>query len=100
MNLQQQKEFIKLYNRYNNIDQETIRNNLRQVIDSSGYGRRAAEIAKAIGVTTHTIYQIRKRSTNYKPEFITTLAICDFLGIGITDILTDHQEQHNNRITV
>lgn len=98
MNLQQQKEFIQLYNKYNNIDQETIRNNLRQVIDSSGYGRRAAEIAKAIGVTTHTIYQIRKRSTNYKPEFITALAICDFLGISITDILTDHQS-HNSKIT-
>jgi DNA-binding XRE family transcriptional regulator len=98
MNLQQQKEFIKLHNRYNSIDQETIRNNLRQAMDSSGYGRRAAEIAKAIGVTTHTIYQIRKRSTNYKPEFITTLAICDFLGIGITGILTDRQS-HNRAIT-
>jgi DNA-binding XRE family transcriptional regulator len=98
MNLQQQKEFIQLYNRYNSIDQEVIRNSLRQVIDSSGYSRRAAEVAEAIGVTTHTIYQIRKRSTNYKPEFITTLAICDFLGIGITDILTDHQS-HNRAIT-
>ena len=98
MNLQQQKEFIKLYNRYNSIDQETIRNNLRQAMDSSGYSRRAAEVAEAIGVTTHTIYQIRKRSTNYKPEFITALAICDFLGISITDILTDHQS-HNRDIT-
>ena len=98
MNLQQQKEFIKLYNRYNSIDQETIRNNLRQVIDSSGYSRRAAEVAEAIGVTTHTIYQIRKRNADYKPEFITALTICDFLGIGITDILTDHQS-HNRAIT-
>ena len=98
MNLQQQKKFIQLYNKYNSIDQEVIRNNLRQVIDSSGYGRRAAKVAEAIGVTTHTIYQIRKRSTNYKPEFITALAICDFLGISITDILTDHQS-HNSKIT-
>jgi len=98
MNLQQQKEFIKLYNRYNSIDQETIRNNLRQVIDSSGYGRKSTEVAEAIGVTTHTIYQIRKRSADYKPEFITALAICDFLGISITDILTDHQS-HNRAIT-
>ena len=98
MNLQQQKEFIKLYNRYNSIDQETIRNNLRQAIDISGYGRRSAEVAKGTGVTTHTIYQIRKRNTNYKPEFITALAICSFLGISITDILTDHQ-QHDRAIT-
>ena len=98
MNLQQQKEFIQLHNRYTAIDQETIRNNLRQAMDSSGYSRRAAEIAKAIGVTTHTIYQIRKRSTDYKPEFITALAICSFLDISITDILTDHQS-HNRAIT-
>ena len=81
MNLQQQKEFIKLYNRYNNIDQETIRNNLRQAMDSSGY--RAGEqqkIAKAIGKQRIPYTKIRKRSTNYKPEFITALAICDFLG--------------------
>jgi DNA-binding XRE family transcriptional regulator len=98
MNLQQQKEFIQLHNRYTAIDQETIRNNLRQAMDSSGYSRRAIEVAEAIGVTTHTIYQIRKRSTDYKPEFITAMSICDFLGIGITDILTDHQS-HNRAIT-
>ena len=68
MNLQQQ-EFLKLYNRYNSIDQETIRNNLRQVIDSSGYGRREAS-GKGTGVTTHTRQQIGSVHS-YKPEFIT-----------------------------
>jgi len=98
MNLQQQKEFLKLYNRYNSIDQETIRNNLKLAMDNSKYNRQTQKIAKGTGIALQTLYQIRKRNVDYKPDFITALAICDFLGIGITDILTDHQS-HNRAIT-
>jgi len=85
MDLQQQKEFIQLYKQYQDTDKNTIKANLKSYMDKSDL--MIMEIAEQTKIPLSTIYQLRKHSSSYKPEFMTTLIICDLLEISITAII-------------
>ena len=85
MDLEQQKEIITLYNQYQNIDRNTIKTNIKNYMDDMGL--QPSKIAKITGMSIQTIYQLRKRNTYYKPDFITTTIFCSLLGISITEIM-------------
>ena len=85
MNLQQQKEFIRVYKQYQDTDKNTIKVNLKTYMDKSEL--LIMTIAEQTEIPLSTIYQLRKHSSSYKPEFMTTLIICDLLEIPITAII-------------
>jgi len=85
MDLQQQKEFIRIYKQYQDTDKNTIKANLKSYMDKSEL--IIMEIAEQTEIPLSTIYQLRKHSSPYKPEFMTTLIICDLLRISITEVL-------------
>jgi len=85
MDLQQQKEFIRIYKQYQDTDKNTIKANLKTYMDKSEL--MIMEITEQTEIPLSTIYQLRKHSSNYKPEFMTTLIICDLLEISITAII-------------
>jgi len=85
MNLAQQKEVISLYKLYQAIDRNTIKANLKIYTEKAGL--KPLDIAKYTGIPVQTIYQMRKLSSVYKPDFITCLVICDLLQISIMDII-------------
>jgi len=82
MDLQQQKEFIRIYKQYQDTDKNTIKANLKTYMDESKL--MIMEIAEQTKIPLSTIYQLRKHSSSYKPEFMTVLIICDLLKISIT----------------
>jgi len=85
MDLQQQKEFIQLYKQYQATDKNIIKANLKTYMDKSEL--MIMEIAEQTEIPLSTIYQLRKHSSSYKPEFMTTIIICDLLEISITAII-------------
>jgi len=85
MDLQQQKEFIRVYKQYQDTDRNIIKANLKRYMDKSEL--MIMEIAEQTEMPLSTIYQLRKHSSPYKPEFMTVLIICDLLGISITEVL-------------
>ena len=85
MDLQQQKEFIRIYKQYQDTDKNIIKANLKAHMDKSEL--MIMEIAEQTEIPLSTIYQLRKHSSPYKPEFMTTLIICDLLEISITAII-------------
>jgi len=85
MDLQHQKEFIQLYKQCQDTDKNTIKANLKAHMDESEL--MIMQIAEQTEIPLSTIYQLRKHSSSYKPEFMTTLIICDLLGISITEVL-------------
>ncbi|HBY21443.1 MAG TPA: hypothetical protein DEG71_10655 [Clostridiales bacterium] len=85
MDLQQQKEFIRIYKQYQNTDKNIIKANLKSYMDKSDL--MIMQIAEQTEIPLSTIYQLRKHSSSYKPEFMTTLIICDLLGISITEVI-------------
>ncbi|HBY21189.1 MAG TPA: hypothetical protein DEG71_09345 [Clostridiales bacterium] len=85
MDLQQQKEFIRIYKQYQDTDKNTIKANLKAYMDKSEL--MIMEIAEQTKIPLSTIYQLRKHSSSYKPEFMTVLIICDLLKIPITAII-------------
>jgi len=85
MYLQQQKEFILIYKQYQATDKNTIKANLKAYMDESEL--MIMQIAKQTEIPLSTIYQLRKHSSSYKPEFMTTLIICDLLKVSITAII-------------
>ena len=85
MDLQQQKEFIRVYKQYHDTDRNIIKANLKRYMDKSEL--MIMEIAEQTEIPLSTIYQLRKHSSSYKPEFMTVLIICDLLGISITEVL-------------
>ena len=85
MDLQQQKEFIWIYKQYQVTDKNTIKANLKAYMDKSEL--MIMQIAEQTEIPLSTIYQLRKHSSSYKPEFMTALIICDLLKIPITAII-------------
>jgi len=85
MDLQQQKEFIWIYKQYQDTDKNTIKANLKAYMDKSEL--MIMQIAEQTEIPLSTIYQLRKHSSSYKPEFMTALIICDLLKIPITAII-------------
>jgi len=85
MDLQQQKEFIRVYKQYQDTDRNIIKANLKRYMDKSEL--MIMEIAEQTEIPLSTIYQLRKHSSSYKPEFMTVLIICDLLKIAITAII-------------
>lgn len=86
MNLDQQRELITLFRQYQETDSGIIKANLRRYIDKSKH--KSAAIAEQTGISIHTINQLRKTSANnYRPDFITTIILCDILNISITAAL-------------
>jgi len=86
MDLQQQKEFIRIYKQYQNTDKDIIKANLKIYMNESDLLN--IQIAERTEVALQTIYYIRKNnSNNYKPDFMTTLIICDLLRISITEVM-------------
>ena len=82
MDLAQQKELINLYKRYQDTDKNTIKVNLKAYTDRSEL--KPLDIAQQTGIPIQTIYQMRKLTSTYKPDFITCLIICDMLKLPIT----------------
>jgi len=85
MDLQQQKEFIRIYKQYQATDKDTIKANLKRYMNESDL--MIMTIAEQTEIPLSTIYQLRKHSSSYKPEFMTVLIICDLLGISITEVM-------------
>ena len=86
MDLQQQKEFIQIYKQYQATDKDIIKANLKIYMNESDLLN--IQIAERTEVALQTIYYIRKNnSNNYKPDFMTTLIICDLLRISITEVM-------------
>ena len=82
MNLEQQKQIIALYKQYNQVNKDIIKTNLKNYIDDSDH--KLQDVASCTGIALQTIYSLRKHTSNYKPDFITALILCDFLKISIT----------------
>ena len=91
MELQQQKEFINLYNQYQDTDRDTIKANIKQYMDQANV--KPVILSKLTNIPIQTIYQLRKFNAPYKPDFITALTICNALEISITAVLLPLQGQ-------
>ena len=85
MDLQQQKEFIRIYKKYQVTDKNVIKANLKKYMDESRV--LIMTIAEQTEIPLSTIYQLRKHSSPYRPEFMTVLIICDLLRISITEVI-------------
>ena len=85
MDIQQQKEFIRIYKQYQTTDKNIIKANLKAYMDESEL--MIITIAEQTEIPLSTIYQLRKHSSSYKPEFMTVLIICDLLKESITAII-------------
>ena len=85
LTLEQQKQVIAVYKQYQTTDRNIIRANIKYYINASGL--RLPYLADQIGIALQTIYAITKLTSSYKPDFITTLTICDFLKIPITAVI-------------
>ena len=85
MNIQQQREFIRVYKQYQATNKNIIKANLKAYMDKSKL--LIMTIAKQTEIPLSTIYQLRKHSNPYRPEFMTTLIICDLLKVSITAII-------------
>ena len=90
MDLQQQKEFIQLYKQYQATDKNTIKVNLKAYMDKSKL--MVMTIAESIKIPLSTLYQLRRHNNSYRPDFMTTLIICDLLEISITEVMQPIQE--------
>jgi hypothetical protein len=88
LNQKQQKEFINLLNLYNKTDSNIIRYNLTKHIKQQRV--KAETIAIKTTLNINTIYAITKTENKYKPDFLTSLLLCDFLKVDITEIVIDH----------
>lgn len=97
MNLQQQADILNLYNQYQDTDHSTIKTNIKTYIDQSSI--KPAILSKLTGIPLQTIYQLRKSSAPYKPDFITALIICNVLEISITALYVPLLGQLNQTIT-
>ena len=89
-----QSTMILLQKIYNNTTAETIRQNLRvSILNHLKESKETIEqIANNINLSLHTIYSItRTDKKNNKPELLTALIICDYIGINIIDVLQNHE---------
>lgn len=85
MDLQQQKEVLTLYQRYQATNKDTIKANLKAYMDKIKL--KPATITDRTGIPVATVYQLRKHNNNYKPDFITTLTLCNLLELPITAVI-------------
>jgi len=85
MTLDQQKELLKLYKQYQATSKDTIKANIRTHMDNEDL--KPAIISEWTGIPVQTIYQLRKHNNAYKPDFITTMALCDLLKVSITEVI-------------
>jgi len=44
-------------------------------------------VSEWTGIPVQTIYQLRKHNNAYKPDFITTMVLCDLLKVSITEAI-------------
>ena len=85
MDIQQQKELLKLYKQYQTTSKDIIKANLRSFMDKEEL--KPAIISEWTGIPVQTIYQLRKHNNAYKPDFITTIVLCDLLKVSITEVI-------------
>lgn len=85
MNIQQQKEVLTLYQRYQATSKDTIKANLKAHMDRAEL--KPATVTEQTGIPVATIYQLRKHNNNYKPDFITALTLCNLLEISIIAVM-------------
>lgn len=85
MDLQQQKDILNLYYKYQDTNRDIIKTNIKEYMDDQEL--RPAEAAKKTGIALQTIYQMRKFNNTYKPDFITAMILCDLLKIPITEVM-------------
>ena len=97
MNLQQQAETINLYNQYQQTNHKIIKSNLKLYMDQSAL--KPSQLSEQTNIPIQTIYQLRKSSAPYKPDFITALIICNVLEISITALYVPLLGQLNQTIT-
>ena len=77
------RDIINLIERYNNVPQEVICHNLRQLF----MDYKAQDIADKLGVATQTVYGYTKLRLN-KPPIEVALKICDITGADINHLMT------------
>lgn len=87
MTITEQKQLIELINKYNQIDKDIIKSNLKNYIDASGY--KLQYIADQAGLSIQTIYQIRKVYNSYKVGFVVALYLANVLNITIIDLMQE-----------
>ena len=85
MNIQQQKELLKLYKQYQTTNKDIIKANLKSLMDKEDL--KPSIISEWTGIPVQTIYQLRKHNNAYKPDFITTIVLCDLLKVSITEVI-------------
>lgn len=91
MNVEFQKKIIELYQQFRSTDKTVIKANLIDLIDSSKMNH--TEIAIKAGLSKQTIYQLKKIQSNYIPDFITTLVLCNILNVSITDLFKPNHKE-------
>jgi predicted transcriptional regulator len=96
MNLEQQKEILSLYNQYQDTNRDTIKANIKQYMDQSNI--KPSKLSEQTNIPIQTIYQLRKLNNPYKPDFITTLIICNALEISITAILLPLVDNNSSQL--
>lgn len=106
IDLDQQQQILNLYKLYSKTNKSIIKTNIKNHINKQNL--KPATISNNTGIPKQTIYAITKQNSNYKPDFITALTICNYLKISITDLLqsipglciADHQQKINTKWTI
>ncbi len=85
MTLEDQRELIKLIDKYNNTDKKIIQKNIINLLDESGYKNNF--VADKVGVTEHAVYGWRKTDKYNTPTFEKALKLVDLIGVKVTELL-------------
>jgi len=79
-----QVELLELVNKYNSIDRQTIRNNLRLLMNEKNF---TSSDMVAIGYNRNTVYSWTKPNVNNIPMFEDALKLAIQFKFDITDLL-------------
>jgi len=82
MTKEQQQDTIKIIQQYNNTNAETIKQNLKPLIEKYKYNY----IADSLDIGIQTVYAWTKTKGN-RPSFYTALQLCELLDITIDDLM-------------
>ena len=90
LTLDKQDNTLQLIRLYNSTDKTYIKSQLTTYINKykTLHKLTTKDLSTQIGLSIHTINKITKTQSQYKLDFLTTLIICNYLDILITDILT------------
>ena len=86
MTQEQQKIIIDTISKYNNSDNNTIKNNITRLLKPY----KALYVAEALNIDVQTVYAWQKKKGGNKPNILTALELCQFLGITISDLMVEN----------